>query len=174
MELSLAHSSSKSMDLKNSSFVCQVQNSSFYEMCEVCFHCQKIHAAYSTVKIDIFKRLNHSLLFPRLGCLVTSHLKYQQKANTYDIFAVHIFYRNKRRFWKHQSQIPLLWQIPFSFSFNLTCCYPARFLRMLALHVRPLLGTAGVWFLYDIVEYGLKQNDAAIFDESILVLQFYG
>ncbi|CAK9012320.1 Glycerophosphoinositol permease 1 (Glycerophosphodiester transporter GIT1) [Durusdinium trenchii] len=29
---------------------------------------------------------------------------------------------------------------------------------------RPLLGTAGGWFLYDIVEYGLKQNDAAIFD----------
>jgi len=31
---------------------------------------------------------------------------------------------------------------------------------------RPLLGTAGVWFLYDIVEYGLKQNDAAIFNQS--------
>ncbi|CAK9047390.1 unnamed protein product [Durusdinium trenchii] len=30
--------------------------------------------------------------------------------------------------------------------------------------MRPLLGTAGGWFLYDIVEYGLKQNDAAIFD----------
>ena len=29
---------------------------------------------------------------------------------------------------------------------------------------RPLLGTTGGWFLYDIVEYGLKQNDAAIFD----------
>lgn len=29
---------------------------------------------------------------------------------------------------------------------------------------RPLLGTAGCWFLYDIVEYGLKQNDAAIFE----------
>lgn len=29
---------------------------------------------------------------------------------------------------------------------------------------RPLLGTAGCWCLYDIVEYGLKQNDAAIFD----------
>jgi hypothetical protein len=27
-----------------------------------------------------------------------------------------------------------------------------------------LLGTAGCWFLYDIVEYGLKQNDAAIFE----------
>lgn len=26
------------------------------------------------------------------------------------------------------------------------------------------MGTAGGWFLYDIVEYGLKQNDAAIFD----------
>jgi len=31
---------------------------------------------------------------------------------------------------------------------------------------RPLLGTAGCWFLYDVVEYGLKQNDAAIFDTS--------
>ena len=26
-----------------------------------------------------------------------------------------------------------VWQIPFSFSFHLACCYPARFLRMLAL-----------------------------------------
>ena len=35
---------------------------------------------------------------------------------------------------------------------------------MLLPYWRPLLGTAGCWFLYDIVEYGLKQNDAAIFD----------
>lgn len=31
---------------------------------------------------------------------------------------------------------------------------------------RPLLGTAGCWCLYDIVEYGLKQNDAAIFNSA--------
>ncbi|CAL1164138.1 unnamed protein product [Cladocopium goreaui] len=31
---------------------------------------------------------------------------------------------------------------------------------------RPLFGTAGAWFLYDVVEYGLKQNDAAIFDAN--------
>ncbi|CAE7288607.1 GIT1 [Symbiodinium microadriaticum] len=31
---------------------------------------------------------------------------------------------------------------------------------------RALLGTAGCWFLFDIVEYGLKQNDAAIFSEN--------
>ena len=35
---------------------------------------------------------------------------------------------------------------------------------LLAPYWRPLLGTAGCWFLFDIVEYGLKQNDAAIFD----------
>lgn len=65
---------------------------------------------------------------PRLGCLVTSHLKYQQKSNTYDIFVVHILYRNKRRFWKQQSQIPLLWprltdsiQFLFSSSMLLPC-----------------------------------------------------
>jgi hypothetical protein len=34
---------------------------------------------------------------------------------------------------------------------------------------RPLFGTAGAWFLYDVVEYGLKQNDAAIFDARNLV-----
>jgi PHS family inorganic phosphate transporter-like MFS transporter len=28
---------------------------------------------------------------------------------------------------------------------------------------KPLLGTASIWLLFDIVEYGLKQNDAAIF-----------
>merc|ERR1711879_997158 len=28
---------------------------------------------------------------------------------------------------------------------------------------KPLLGTALIWLLFDIVEYGLKQNDAAIF-----------
>lgn len=28
---------------------------------------------------------------------------------------------------------------------------------------RPLLGTAFIWMLFDVVEYGLKQNDAAIF-----------
>ena len=32
---------------------------------------------------------------------------------------------------------------------------------------RALLGTAGCWFLFDIVEYGLKQNDAAIFSENV-------
>ena len=32
-----------------------------------------------------------------------------------------------------------------------------------------LFGTAGAWFLYDVVEYGLKQNDAAIFDARNLV-----
>jgi len=32
-----------------------------------------------------------------------------------------------------------------------------------ALAALPLAGTAFCWFLYDIVEYGLKQNDAAIF-----------
>ena len=31
---------------------------------------------------------------------------------------------------------------------------------------RPLLGTAGCWCLYDIVEYGLKQTDAAIFNSA--------
>jgi PHS family inorganic phosphate transporter-like MFS transporter len=31
---------------------------------------------------------------------------------------------------------------------------------------RPLLGTATIWMLFDIVEYGLKQNDAAIFAED--------
>mmetsp|Transcript_33744 Transcript_33744/g.86437 ORF Transcript_33744/g.86437 Transcript_33744/m.86437 type:complete len:309 (+) Transcript_33744:512-1438(+) len=30
-------------------------------------------------------------------------------------------------------------------------------------YLRPLLGTALIWLLFDIVEYGLKQNDAAIF-----------
>ena len=37
---------------------------------------------------------------------------------------------------------------------------------LLAPYWRPLLGTAGCWFLYDIVEYGLKQNDAAIFSSD--------
>ncbi|CAK9027635.1 Glycerophosphoinositol permease 1 (Glycerophosphodiester transporter GIT1) [Durusdinium trenchii] len=37
-------------------------------------------------------------------------------------------------------------------------------LSLLKPYWRPLLGTAGSWCLYDIVEYGLKQNDAAIFD----------
>mmetsp|Transcript_36964 Transcript_36964/g.85464 ORF Transcript_36964/g.85464 Transcript_36964/m.85464 type:complete len:464 (-) Transcript_36964:159-1550(-) len=37
---------------------------------------------------------------------------------------------------------------------------------MLAPYWRPLLGTAGCWLLFDIVEYGLKQNDAAIFSAS--------
>lgn len=37
---------------------------------------------------------------------------------------------------------------------------------LLAPYWRPLLGTAGCWFLYDIVEYGLKQNDAAIFNSG--------
>ena len=32
---------------------------------------------------------------------------------------------------------------------------------------RALLGTAGCWFLFDIIEYGLKQNDAAIFSENL-------
>jgi len=31
---------------------------------------------------------------------------------------------------------------------------------------RPLLGTSLIWFLFDVVEYGLKQNDAAIFSAS--------
>jgi PHS family inorganic phosphate transporter-like MFS transporter len=31
---------------------------------------------------------------------------------------------------------------------------------------KPLLGTASIWLLFDIVEYGLKQNDAAIFSED--------
>ncbi|CAE7550297.1 GIT1, partial [Symbiodinium natans] len=34
---------------------------------------------------------------------------------------------------------------------------------ILAPYWRALLGTAGCWLLFDIVEYGLKQNDAAIF-----------
>merc|ERR1712187_727491 len=45
---------------------------------------------------------------------------------------------------------------------------------------QPLLGTALIWLLFDIVEYGLKQNDAAIFSadsdapyrESILTVFF--
>ena len=32
---------------------------------------------------------------------------------------------------------------------------------------RPLLGTARCWFFFDIAEYGLKQNDAAIFGENV-------
>ncbi|CAE7416539.1 GIT1, partial [Symbiodinium pilosum] len=31
---------------------------------------------------------------------------------------------------------------------------------------RAILGTAGCWFLFDVVEYGLKQNDAAIFEKD--------
>eukprot|EP00928_Gymnodinium_smaydae_P005941 TRINITY_DN12063_c1_g1_i1.p1 TRINITY_DN12063_c1_g1~~TRINITY_DN12063_c1_g1_i1.p1 ORF type:complete len:470 (+),score=63.65 TRINITY_DN12063_c1_g1_i1:56-1465(+) len=31
---------------------------------------------------------------------------------------------------------------------------------------KPLLGTASIWFFFDIVEYGLKQNDADIFSSS--------
>lgn len=31
---------------------------------------------------------------------------------------------------------------------------------------QPLLGTALIWLLFDVVEYGLKQNDAAIFSAS--------
>jgi len=31
---------------------------------------------------------------------------------------------------------------------------------------RPLLGTAATWMMFDMVEYGLKQNDAAIFSAS--------
>lgn len=31
---------------------------------------------------------------------------------------------------------------------------------------KPLCGTALAWFMYDIIEYGLKQNDAAIFSAS--------
>lgn len=40
-------------------------------------------------------------------------------------------------------------------------------LSLLLPYWRPLLGTAGCWCLYDIVEYGLKQNDAAIFDAGL-------
>jgi len=32
---------------------------------------------------------------------------------------------------------------------------------------RPLLGTALIWLLFDVVEYGLKQNDAAIFEAGL-------
>ncbi|CAJ1461308.1 unnamed protein product, partial [Effrenium voratum] len=38
--------------------------------------------------------------------------------------------------------------------------------KLLSPYWRPLMGTAGAWLLYDIVEYGLKQNDAAIFEAS--------
>ena len=38
--------------------------------------------------------------------------------------------------------------------------------KILAPYWRALLGTAGCWFLFDIVEYGLKQNDAAIFSKN--------
>ena len=37
---------------------------------------------------------------------------------------------------------------------------------ILAPYWRGLLGTAGCWFLFDMVEYGLKQNDAAIFSDD--------
>lgn len=40
---------------------------------------------------------------------------------------------------------------------------PSEVLRSYAF---PLFGTAFAWFLYDVVEYGLKQNDAAIFTAS--------
>merc|ERR1711879_1029976 len=51
---------------------------------------------------------------------------------------------------------------------------------MLAPYWRPLVGTAFGWFFYDIVEYGLKQNDADIFSagedgpysESVLTVFF--
>merc|ERR1719215_84974 len=33
-------------------------------------------------------------------------------------------------------------------------------------YARPLIGTALIWFLFDIVEYGLKQNDAEIFAKN--------
>mmetsp|Transcript_102897 Transcript_102897/g.286565 ORF Transcript_102897/g.286565 Transcript_102897/m.286565 type:complete len:456 (-) Transcript_102897:155-1522(-) len=35
-----------------------------------------------------------------------------------------------------------------------------------ALAAAPLAGTAFCWFLYDVVEYGLKQNDASIFKKA--------
>lgn len=98
------------------------------------FSLPEIHAAYSTVKIDIFQRLNHSLLLAvdalawDVLWLPTENIN--KKSNTYNIFVVHILYRDKRRFRKHQFKylcFDLIWQIPFSFSFN------ARFLRMLAL-----------------------------------------
>ena len=38
---------------------------------------------------------------------------------------------------------------------------------ILSPYCRALLGTAGCWFLFDFVGYGLKQNDAAIFGESV-------
>jgi len=36
-------------------------------------------------------------------------------------------------------------------------------LEVLRAYAMPLFGTAFSWFLYDVIEYGLKQNDAAIF-----------
>lgn len=130
-ELSLAHGSSKSMDLRNSCFVCQVPNSSFAKCARFVLiatnSCSLLYGQnwyFPTIESQfaVGRRC------PRLGCLVTSHRKYQQKSNTYDIFVVHILYRNKRRFWKHQSQIPLLWphltdsiQFLFSSSMLLPC-----------------------------------------------------
>jgi len=35
---------------------------------------------------------------------------------------------------------------------------------IVAVYWKPLLGTSLAWLLFDVVEYGLKQNDAAIFD----------
>eukprot|EP00404_Azadinium_spinosum_P021984 CAMPEP_0180615698 /NCGR_PEP_ID=MMETSP1037_2-20121125/32082_1 /TAXON_ID=632150 /ORGANISM="Azadinium spinosum, Strain 3D9" /LENGTH=453 /DNA_ID=CAMNT_0022635481 /DNA_START=36 /DNA_END=1397 /DNA_ORIENTATION=+ len=39
-------------------------------------------------------------------------------------------------------------------------------MHALSYYAKPLLGTAFSWFFFDIVEYGLKQNDAAIFTAS--------
>mmetsp|Transcript_17313 Transcript_17313/g.54393 ORF Transcript_17313/g.54393 Transcript_17313/m.54393 type:complete len:452 (+) Transcript_17313:84-1439(+) len=38
--------------------------------------------------------------------------------------------------------------------------------KALLAYWRPLLGTALIWLLFDIVEYGLKQNDKAIFSDT--------
>jgi len=52
--------------------------------------------------------------------------------------------------------------------------------KFLKYYLAPLIGTALIWLLFDIVEYGLKQNDAAIFSadsdapysQSVLVVLF--
>merc|ERR1711997_1450308 len=36
-------------------------------------------------------------------------------------------------------------------------------------YLRPLAGAAIGWFMYDFVEYGLKQNDASLFSSQSLV-----
>ncbi len=97
-----AHGSSKAMDLGNSFFACQLLNSSVFIARKLMQPTLRSKLIFSNDWITVFCWQYWCKECPRLGCLVTSRIKYKKKSNTYDIYI-------KRRLWRQQSQIPLLW-----------------------------------------------------------------